>query len=210
MDHPNAQQLEAFVEGSLDSRERTRVRRHLLVCRSCENDVEEWRSLFTALSTLPRFAPAPGFADRIMTKVHMRRPWHAGAWSFLQHAMPHTTWGWAATAAVFALPVIAGISLLTWLLSKSYVTAHGLWVFATGQFVATGASLIGAAADIVMRTDAAAWLARGVATATQTSARGIGVLAATLALLSIVSAWVLYRNLFRSRSRESDYVRFRL
>lgn len=208
MEHPNAQHLEAYVEGSLSDRERTHVRMHLLTCRRCETDVEEWRGLFSALQGLPRFAPAPGFAERIMSVVRIPRPWHARAWNVLEQLLPRSTWGWAATAAVFALPIVAGVTLMVWLLSKSYVTAHGLWVFSTGQFAAAALSIVGGGANLVMQTDVAAWFARSLETATQTGPRGIGALAITGTILTLISIWVIYRYLFRSRTRDTTYATF--
>jgi predicted permease len=59
-----------------------------------------------------------------------------------------------------------------------------------------------------MQTGVAAWFARSLETATQTGPRGIGVLAVTGTILTLISIWVIYRYLFRSRNRDTTYATF--
>ncbi|MGH7553233.1 MAG: anti-sigma factor family protein [Longimicrobiales bacterium] len=207
--HPTTDNLEAYAEGLIDPADRAVIDSHLLGCPRCENLVEDCRSLFHSLRTLPRFVPSPGFADRVMARVRIAQPWHARAGVLITRFLPRTTRGWALAAAMLALPVLAGGILATWLLSKSYVTTHGLWVFATDRIASGIASLVLSALTFLMQTDVAAWLTRSFGTVLTTGgARGIGVLAGTSAILIIVSVWVLYTNLFRNPERESNYVTF--
>jgi hypothetical protein len=209
MYHPSPDNLEAFAEGILRPDDRAVVASHLLACHRCEGVVEDWRSLFHALSALPRFAPAVGFADRVMRRVRVRQPWHARAGAAFGRYLPHTTRGWALAAAFLALPVLAGGSFAAWLLSKSYVTTHGLWVFATDRFFGAAQSGVVGVTKFLMQTDIAAWLARSAGTVFSASgARGLGALAAASAVLIVLSAWILYTNLFRTPDRKSHYVTF--
>lgn len=207
--HPTTERLEAFVEGSLARTEREVVASHLLSCPRCDADVEDWRAIFTALATLPRFAPALGFGNRVMAHVRIPEPWHSRASAWIDRLLPKSAFGWAAALAVLALPVIAGGSLLVWLLSKSYVTAHGLWVFATDRFSAAATRLAGSALTTVIESDLATWITTNItAVFGAAGVRGVGALAAGVAILTMLSIWVLYKNLFRTPNRESTYVTF--
>jgi anti-sigma factor RsiW len=208
--HPTTDNLESYAEGSLSAGDRAVVASHLIGCSRCENEVEEWRSLFHALSSLPQFSPAAGFANRVMTHVRIPEPWHARASGWFERLLPKSTYGWAVAVVILALPIVAGGSLLVWLLSKSYVTAHGLWVFATDRFASAASDLAGGALTSLMQTDVAAWLASNVDTVFgATGPRGLGALAAGAGMLTVVSAWVLYRNLFKNPNGKTTYASFR-
>jgi anti-sigma factor RsiW len=208
MEHPTAERLEAFAEGLLKDGERAVIGSHLLGCARCETDVEEWRSLFAVLRTLPSFAPAPGFALRVMAHVRIPQPWYARASALIDRMLPRTTGGWAVAAAILALPLLAGASFMAWLLSKSYVTVQGLWVFATDLFASEASRLGSRAVDAFVATDLAAWLAQGLDAAFGTGTREMGVVAVAGAGLTALSIWVLYRYLFRTPNRDSNYAMF--
>jgi hypothetical protein len=185
------------------------VRSHLIGCPRCEAEVDEWRSMFAALATLPRFAPAVGFVNRVMAGVRVPRPWQARASDMLVHVLPKTTRGWAATAALLALPILAGGTVMAWLLSRSYITTHGLWVFATDRFAATASKLAGGVVTNMMETDVAALLVTSIGGFFGTAGvRGVGVLAGAGAILTMLSIWILYRFLFRTPHRDSTYVTY--
>jgi hypothetical protein len=217
--HPATETLEAYAEGALESGERAVFESHLLGCERCQAGVEEWRSLFAALESLPRFAPTTGFADRVMARVRIPQPqvaWSARALAQLRTAgqraerwMPHTTRAWALVAAMLALPVVVAGAIVTWLLTRDYVTAEALRTAVVGT-VDNGAQRLGTAVvQGAMSTDAAAWLATNLSTFVQTAGmRGLGALMGGAALLTMLSIWVLYRNLFRSTPRESSYVTY--
>lgn len=206
--HPTAERLEAFVEGSLEASERALVEEHLVACTRCDTEVEEWRSLFSVLSCLPTFAPAPGFAVRVMAHVRIPEPWHARASRMVSRWIPRTTGGWAVAAALLALPVLAGASMMAWLLSRSYITAHGLWVFATDQFTGLATRTAQGAFNGLLETSFAAWVAQLFASAQSADARQVGVLILGIAVLTIVSIWVLYRYLFRPSDGNVNHVTF--
>ena len=97
--HPPPDRLQAYVEGSLDEADRAVLDSHLLVCPNCHGEIEQWRTLFATLATLPQFSPALGFVERVMAGVHVRQPWAARVAEFLRRLVPNTTAGWAAATA---------------------------------------------------------------------------------------------------------------
>ena len=208
--HPTTESLESYAEGSLSAGDQAVVASHLMGCSRCEAEVEDWRVLFQTLASMPHFSPALGFANRVMAHVRIPEPWHARATGWIERLLPRSTYGWAVAVVILALPVVAGGGLLAWLLSKSYVTAHGLWVFATDRFASAASDLAGGALTTLMQTDVAAWLASNVDTVFgATGPRGLGALAAGAGMLTFVSAWVLYRNLFRNPNGKTTYASFR-
>lgn len=209
MQHPTTDSLEAYAEGAIGLGHRATIETHLLGCPRCDAVVEEWRSLFHALAALPRFAPAANFASRVMAQVRIPLPWYARAADMVARVLPSTTRGWAILAAVLALPILAGGTFMAWLLSKSYVTTHGLWVFVTDRLATAAYALLTGAMTFLMQTDVVAWLAKSAETLVQTGGlRGIGALAAGGAVLIVISVWVLYTNLFRTSDQESTYVTY--
>lgn len=207
MKHPTGDRLEAWSIGSLTETERSDVGSHLSQCSRCRAEVEDWRAVFAALSALPRFGPRGGFADRVMARVRIPQPWHARAGALLARALPRTTPGWAFATALLSVPVLFVGGLAAWLLSRSYVTAHGLWVFATDRFAESANQVAGGVAARALQSDVAAWV---VATLTglfdSAGARGVGAIAIAGALTVVLSAWILYRYLFRSPVRETTNV----
>jgi hypothetical protein len=50
---------------------------HVRECAECRAALDDARVVVDALERLPQIAPAPAFADRVMTGVHVYVPWHA-------------------------------------------------------------------------------------------------------------------------------------
>jgi anti-sigma factor RsiW len=231
MSHPPAERLEAFVEGILDGGDRVVVESHLLGCPECRSAVEEWTALFTALAGLPQFEPAPGFTERVMAGVQLAgraqaraarsraRYWQSAqaaisaaadrAGASLGRLIPQTTFGWAMAAAFLSLPVVFAAAAMGWLVSRSYITPQSLWLFASNQAVAGVRSAGETAVATALQTDIAAWLVGQSATLLETAGfTGVGVLIAAAGATTVLSIWVLYRNLFRTPTRESNYVSY--
>lgn len=209
LNHPTTERLQAFVEASLEDAERAVVASHLTGCSECRREADELRSLFQALGSLPVLEPSPGFADRVMRKVRVRRParaW-AGAWTgatawaegWLERVTPKSTRGWATASALFALPVIGATVLMAWLLSQPGVSVQGLWTMlaalagdaATGTWQWGWAQLSGSVLA-VWATQAAEYLG--------SVGRGqVGLAVVMFTTLTAGSIYVLYQNLFRTR-----------
>lgn len=52
---------------------------HLRECEQCRAAFEEEREVVEALEHLPRLAPDPAFASRVMAQVQIYEPWHVAA-----------------------------------------------------------------------------------------------------------------------------------
>jgi len=52
---------------------------HLRECEQCQAAFEEQREVVEALEHLPRLAPSPEFASRVMAQVQIYEPWHVAA-----------------------------------------------------------------------------------------------------------------------------------
>jgi anti-sigma factor RsiW len=227
MQHPTAERLEAFVEGILDAGDRAVVESHLMGCSHCQSAVEEWRALFAALEGLPHFEPAPGFADRVMADVKVApagaraagwswqsaqtavMAWAGDAGRAASRLMPKTTFGWAMATAFLSLPVVLGAAAMGWLISREYITAQSLWVFATGQAAAGLRSLGETAVATALQTDVAAWLVSQTGQFMGSAGlTGVGLVLAAAGTATALSAWVLYRNLFRTPARDTTYASY--
>jgi hypothetical protein len=225
MYHPTADRLEAFVEGSLDQAELAVVESHLLGCVHCQTQVEEWRALFSALSGLPQFEPSAGFADRVMANVRVapqtrRSAAWTRAWSSLSGQaaaaadaaagmLPRSTAAWALATGLLALPLVISAALLSWLTNSANLTPQALWAFASSQLM-DGVRAAGTAAiTAVLQTDVATWILTqtGLLLANAGTA-GLGAILAASGGATLLSVWVLYRNLFRTPTRESNYVTY--
>lgn len=206
--HPTAERLQAFVEDALDERQRTAVASHVSVCAECGGEVEELRALFTALSDLPAFAPSMGFADTVMANVRVRRPAFAGAGAWLDRVTPHTTRGWAAAAAVLALPVLGAALMVTWLMAQPGVTPQGLWTLTSGLAGDAAASGWQWAWARFAGTNLAAWLAQAADLARTVGRDEIGLAAVLFATLTAGSTYVLYQNLFRPDARRTQHATY--
>jgi hypothetical protein len=213
--HLTPEQLQTFAEGLLPDPDRVVVESHLVTCPQCQGELEEWRSLFVTLSSLPQFEPAAGFTDRVIAGFHSSHatsavvPWHVRAGQLVVRIAPKTTKGWALAAAFLAMPVITGGLALAWLLSSPYITVNTLWAFAVDRGSHALQSLGSGTITWAMKTDAPAWIVRAYGQLVhQVGLSGVGALAAGVAFAITLSIWVLYKNLFRSPSRETNYVSF--
>lgn len=207
--HLTPDRIEAYLEDALAAGERAVVESHLVGCTRCQSAIDEWRTLFEALASLRRPAPAPGFAERVIAGVRTRRPWYVRALAWLDGLLPQTTTGWALATAMLAIPVLTFGGATAWLLSKPWITVQGLWVFATTRAGRALATLFDAGAEALLSSTAVTWLdqtGRGVLEGAGLSALGAGI--AGFALLTAVSTWVLYRYLFRTTTRDNGYVSY--
>ncbi|HET9440131.1 MAG TPA: zf-HC2 domain-containing protein [Longimicrobiales bacterium] len=206
--HPNTEKLQSFVEGILGEGERAVLESHIMDCPTCQTEVEEWRSLFTVLATLPQYSPSIHFADNIMASVKLPDPWYVRALvkvgDRVQVFAPKTTRGWALATACLAVPFAVFAVLATWLLSKPYMTPSNVFAFVTthaGDLVNNVAQV---ALAQLLQTDLALFVARQMEAL---SAAGIGAAGALLAAVAVAtagSAYVLYQNLFRANAHRNE------
>lgn len=206
--HLSAERLDAYVEEALDGRERAGVETHLAACARCRDEVAELRSLFVALSELPRFAPSVGFSDQVMAGVRVRQPVFAGASEWLERLAPQTTRGWAAAAAVLALPVLGATLLVAWIMAQPGVTPQGLWTLGTtftGEALSSGWHWAWAR---FAETAVAGYLVRAAALLDSVGRGEIGLALVMFATLTASSIYVLYQNLFRPEVRRTEHASY--
>lgn len=215
MSHLDTERLQGYADGSLAESERVVVESHLQGCALCSTELEEWRTLYAAIGSLPQFSPSATFADGVMARVMIAQPlplWTplvAQAKLLAERIAPKTSAGWAMAAALFALPLLLGGGLVTWLISKDYVTPESLWVFVTDRAGSSLQALGASALSNLLETQAATWVVQqGTALLATAGLRGLGALAAMGGALTMLSIWILYRYLFRTPTRESNYVSY--
>lgn len=209
MMHPEPERLEAYVEGSLPEAERAVVDSHLVACSDCQTVTEEWRTLFAGLADLPRPAPAPGFADRVLAGVRVRQPWPARLAAWIERMLPETTKGWAIAAAIVALPVLAGGGALAWLFSRPWISPQGLWLWTRARAFEALLGLTDWAGGVLLDNTVALWIGeRGQAVLQGAELQQIGLGVGLLAALIALSAWVVYRNVFRTPPRDVHYASY--
>lgn len=201
------------MEGGLEPGDRSTIESHLIGCDRCQAEVEETRSLFAALASLPQFDPGPGFALRVMSHVVLPDPWYVRAGQYLQVLVPKTTRGWAFASGIFSLPLIALSALTFWLLSKPYVTSGELASFLWTRTSTGAVSATHALTELFLRSDVGIMIARGVEAVFTGGLREAGLIALAFAVLTSLSTWVLYQNLFRgnpirSQTRRSNYASY--
>jgi anti-sigma factor RsiW len=206
--HPTPDQLETLVEGGLAEAERATLERHLVTCERCRAEVEEWRALFTTLAALPQLAPSAGFADRVLAGVRSRPSWSTRAAAALARLQPRTTTGWALVAACLTLPAIVATALLAWVLTRPGLDLQTLAVFLRDRAADLVLSFAGDVATTAMETTIAVRIAALVERILAAGPTELGLAAAVFATMTFVSAWVLYRNLFRPSTRKVHHVSF--
>lgn len=68
--HLTTDEIELWAQGLLPAARAL----HLTDCSLCRTEAERERKIILALVQLPRYAPAPGFADRVMARVTVPTP----------------------------------------------------------------------------------------------------------------------------------------
>lgn len=91
------------------------LRTHLEQCPACRARHDALARIVGALEGLPYVAPAPRFAERVMTQVHVFEPWHVALRDSIRKWMPQSAFGRAfvgATGGVVAVMMtLAGVWL---------------------------------------------------------------------------------------------------
>lgn len=206
--HPESEKLQSFVEGTLDDAGRAVLESHLLTCANCHAEVEEWRSLFNVLATMPQFSPSPMFADNIMASVKLPDPWYVRAvvrvGDRLHRYAPQSSRGWALAAACLALPMVLFGVFATWLVSRPYITPSNVFAFTMHRSEELVNSMMQGALSQVMQTDVALFIVRQLDALNSAGVGAAGALLAGVAVTTVVSIYILYQNLFRANAHKNE------
>lgn len=169
---------------------------HVRECAECRAALDDARVVVDALERLPRMAPAPAFADRVMSEVHVYVPWHAAARD-------------AAVAAVRPLAprsqpvrVLLGAAALSVL---AIVTGASVWLFGHLDAALFFAGVVRERVIQVATTigSAVATTLFGAPTATALARGSSAVLFATVLMyvLALLGAALVLRSVAVSRRR---------
>lgn len=206
--HPNPERLHNLIEGTLGEDERVVLESHVQGCATCQHEVEEWRSLFTMLATLPQFSPSVHFTDNVMAGVKLPDPWYVQALARgvdrLQVYAPKTTRGWGLATACLALPFALFAVVATWLVSKPYITPSNVFAFTWHRAELVLNSIAEVAISQILQTDIALFAARQFETLSSAGIGAAGALLAAVAAATAGSAYILYQNLFRANAHRNE------
>jgi hypothetical protein len=208
--HPGSERLEALVEGTLDEAEQAVLNSHVMGCPRCQSELEEWRSLFTALSSLPQLEPSVQFAEHIMAAINLPIPLPARVTSIFRQFVPKSKTSWTLASILFALPILVTVAAVTWLVSQPWLTLEGLLVFAYGRATTASTALASYLGRELITSAPALLIGQGVQKLIAFAGVGrLGMLIAGLATLTLLSVWILYRYLFRTTTRyTTNYVSY--
>jgi anti-sigma factor RsiW len=203
--------LQDQVEGLLSGRRAARARAHLAACDPCQEELKSWERVFRSLADLGRFAPAPGFAGRVMARVRipapLPAPWlsagsRALGWS--RGFLPKTRRGWAVAGGIASAPTITLTALFFLVFSHPLLTLGSFTTYASWKASALFSSLFSYLATAVVES-VALFRAYSLLAAMAKSPLLVGVGGLVFSLLSALALWVLYRNLLATRSADRSY-----
>jgi anti-sigma factor RsiW len=214
--HIPSGRLQDFVDGVLPAPQAAEALVHVTACEICQDEAKGWEKLFASLASLERFAPAPGFAQRVMAKVHTRvplpAPWVEAGNRVLGWArgfLPQTRNGWAVAGGIASAPTITMAALVYLVFSHPLLSVGDFTTYVLWKGSALLSSLVsavaGAAVDSVALFRAYTLLG---SLARSPLLLGFGGLA--FAGLSALALWVLYRNLVATPTVEKRYARARV
>lgn len=202
--HPSAERLQDFIERLLPARQAARVRTHLDACPACAAEAASWRTTFTYLQELERFAPSESFATRVMAGVRVSAPAPARVpeWTralrWVRGLVPQTRQAWAAVSGVALTPAVT-VGLVLWTVF-SHPTLTGA---ALASFVWWKASALATMAWQALSTralqSASLFEVYSLFGSLASSPAALAAVFLALSAGTVVAAWVLYRNLFASR-----------
>lgn len=205
--------LQDHADGVLSGRRAVAARTHLAACEPCREEYRGWERLFSSLGALGRFAPAAGFAERVMARVRVPAPvptplavagGRAVAWA--RGFLPQTRRGWAVAGGIASAPTISMAALLYLVFSHPLLTLGTFSTYVSWKASAVLASL-GSTLGSAVVDSVAMFRAYSLIGALARSPILVGLGGLGFSLLSAVALWVLYRNLLTTPSVESRYAR---
>lgn len=133
MMHLTPHDIDRWLDGALPRRRQ----RHLHECAACAQEARAHRLIAQALEALPHYAPRPGFADRVMRRIHLPAPVPLAAAPQRRPFAPKV-WAAAAVFAALSLASMAAVTLLA-LSQPGAVTSAAGWLAGQAALLADGA-----------------------------------------------------------------------
>lgn len=136
--HLTESALEQLADGLLAGEERNKADAHVEDCDLCAARLEASRALIEALSTLPRFAPSPGFADLVMANIEVT-PRASPVFAWIRHWTPETRRGWTLLIAALLAPMLPLLGIGIWVANSPAVTGVSViqWTLLQGRSLAS-------------------------------------------------------------------------
>ena len=153
----------------------TPLKAHVRGCPDCRAQVEQARTVVTALEHLPHLAPSYQFADRLMSRVNVFVPWHVAAVDSVKKLIPTSR-----PARYLAGAVAASMALV--------MTSVSLWLLTRLDMFMFFADLVGSRVRGYMVTAFGDLLAGTFGEPALTMLRGSGTLGIMLALAGLLTA----------------------
>jgi hypothetical protein len=154
------------------------LRAHVESCAECQAQLDRARRVTAALDELPRFAPAPSFANRVMAQVQVVEPWHVAVTSTVTRLVLRTTPMRIVMGATAAVAAVTISSAAVWLSFRTDVAMY-LAGLADEQLRTTVASGIGSFARSLFGAGAVTALGAQGATALAVGTVVVALAAAT-------------------------------
>ncbi len=168
------------------------LRSHVDACDECRQRLDEAQVVADALERLPHFAPRTGFADRVLTQVHIVEPWHVAALDAARRFVPESR-------------PLRGLALATAAVSSVAISASAVWIVLSANLTVGSATVITGRVRnaLVGGAQQALESAFGTGAADALRANGsIAVAAAGVALLAAVGGAAFGFRALASASRQ--------
>ncbi|MBI4540716.1 MAG: zf-HC2 domain-containing protein [Gemmatimonadetes bacterium] len=203
-DHLSDALLQDYADGVLPGLEREAAQTHLSSCARCRTEIEAWQLLFSQLVELPRFAPTPGFAERVMARIRIPLGLRVLAWLRRLIPVPATPRTWAVAVTAAAVPAVALGSVFYWIFSYPGVTPGTLAAYLFLQARQAAAALVQTVFGGLLESEFVLRLYTVLDALVRSP--GAAILAASaFSALTAAALWVLYRNLVTTRSVDGKY-----
>lgn len=102
----------------------TPLRAHTDTCGECRQRLDDARVVVNALDALPRFAPAPSFAPRVMAGVQVVEPWHVALAATARRLVPRSAPMRAVMTASAGVLALGISSAAVWLSFRTDVAVY--------------------------------------------------------------------------------------
>ena len=217
-EHPGSERLQDFLDGALPALQVARLAAHLDECEPCASEAEAWRGVYARLGSAQAFAPAAGFADRVMAAVRLPAPvpaeartnrapvvaglrlpdWRRGlavVSRAVARTLPKTRRAWAALAGIAVTPAVTVGLVLYTVFSHPTLTPRALASFAIWKITELASATSGAVVAFALDTGRVLGLgalARSLFEAPAMVAGG----ALAYSLVCAIALRILYKNLW--------------
>lgn len=116
-------EFDLLLDGAVGS-DVARLRVHTEECADCRSRLADAKVIASALDNLPRFAPSPAFASRVLAQVQIIEPWHVALTDSVARLVPGSGPMRMVMAASAASVAIGISSAAVWLSFRTDVAMY--------------------------------------------------------------------------------------